>query len=143
MIESQQMTRIRKRLGIKKERSERRKHAKELQKIVMQRKALGVPPAKEDKQNKLTSPVWAPGAFQFKFHEGKMLKNTVVCGQCKAELSKHSGTTNMMNHLKSLHSEFWKQINEEKEDQPKLTKYFDTPKSWKIGSPNIPCTFCG
>ena len=135
MIESEQTTRISKYINIKKEKSEMKKHAQELQNIVMQNKALGAPPPKEDKQNKYTSSVWAPGAFHFKIHEGKMLKSHVVCGQCNAVLIKHSGTTNMMNHLKTLHSQFWREINGEK-DQQKVTKYFETPKTWRRGSFN-------
>ena len=61
MIESQQTTWIKKRLVYKKERFERRDYAEQLQNIVMQRKALRVPPDKEDKQNKLTSSYFSKG----------------------------------------------------------------------------------
>ena len=54
---------------------------------------------------------------------------------CRCVFKKHSGTTNLINHMKGSHSEFWRKINGAN-DQPKLSKCLDTPTAWKRGSYN-------
>ena len=95
-------------IKIKAEQAELKKNIEELENKVMENKAKGKPPAKQNKSNRCKSIVWSKDAFHYKKIDCIVNKKIVVCGQCKNEFTKHSGTTNLILHMKSQHSEFWK-----------------------------------
>ena len=82
--ESQQSTRPSKFIKIKTEKDELKKQAQELENIIMKNKAKGKPPAKQNKNIKYTSTVWAEDAYDYQIIDGKENKNNVVCGQCES-----------------------------------------------------------
>ena len=86
------------------------------------------PPQK--KSRALTSDVWTNGAFSYKKKtDGSLDKSYVVCGQCREQLSKHSGTGNMANHMKAKHKAFWGHISGGK--SPSISKYVHAKPEWK------------
>ena len=126
--ETQGSSRTSKFSTIKKEEAEMKKTIALLGKTVKENKAKGKPPAKPDKTTHYTSPVWGKDAFHYKNIDGIVNKKIVVCGQCKNEFNKHSGTTNLRNHMKSQHSEFWKKVTDVMNYQPKVCTYLNTTK---------------
>ena len=123
-------------ITIKAEEAELKKNIEELEKKVMENKAKGKPPAKQNKSNRCKSIVWSKDAFDYPIIDGKQDLEKAECGQCGAVLKKSSGTTNLRLHLSNKHKEFWKKLNEEKTDQPKLKLYLDKTKQWPVGSSN-------
>ena len=56
----------------------------------------------------------ANGAFNYKTkHDVTLDKGFVFCQQCNKNMKKHSGTTNLINHLKGKDLEFWSKITKE------------------------------
>ena len=134
--ETQGSSRTSKLSTIKKEEAEMKKTIAVLGKTVKENKAKGKPPAKQYKSNRPKSIVWSEGGFDYPIIDGKKDLKKAQCGQCRAILKKCSGTTNLRLHLMSKHKEFWKKLNAEKPDQPKLSAYLDQTKQWPRGSSN-------
>ena len=90
--------------------SEFKKTAYELEKTIQDRKSKGEKPVKASKKEP-RSIVWTNGAFKYKEKDDGTLEEAfVVCQQCKKTMKKASSTTNLINHLKGKHPQFWKTI---------------------------------
>ena len=57
------------------------------------------------KTKKRSSAVWPESAYDYLVIDGIKDKRYVVCDHCKGVFNKHSGTTDMSNHVENEHSE--------------------------------------
>ena len=109
--ETQGSSRTSKYIKIKEEKAELKKTIAVLGKKVMENKAKGKPPAKQNKSIRYKNLVWSKDAFHYPIIDGKQDLEKVQCGQCGAVLNKSTGTSNLRLHLMNLHREFWNKIN--------------------------------